>query len=257
MATDWCPFARKRAIVNTNFTAGRGGQKMIAVVLHIAAGNLEGVYQWFNNPASKVSAHFCVGKDGTIDQYVSVNDTAYANGLAWQNGEWQNALGKKVTPTWQDIIPQINPNRYTVSIEHEGFPQDTWTPAMHAANNRLLVWLAEQFELALVPQHSLIGHGEINPLDKANCPGPHVEYARSAVEVATLRTAKQFTWMPINTAAALYRFAQERDLGYPQTDEFETTFEGETYLAQVFNLGIVYVKKGDWENAQWVKKPEA
>jgi hypothetical protein len=61
--------------------------------------------------------------------------------------------------------------------------------------------------------------------------------------------------MPINTDAALYRYAQTKNLGYPQTDEFELTFGGDSYIAQVYNLGIVYVKKGDWGNIHWTKKP--
>ncbi len=72
---------------------------------------------------------------------------------------------------------------------------------------------------------------------------------------AAIAAALKLTWMPINTNAALYRFAQSQNLGYPQTDEFQLTFSGDTYIAQVFNLGIVYVKSGDWGNVQWMKKP--
>ncbi len=59
----------------------------------------------------------------------------------------------------------------------------------------------------------------------------------------------------IYTNAALYQFAQTNNLGYPQTDEFEFIYDNNTYLAQVFNLGIVYVKKGAWTEVAWVKKP--
>ncbi len=72
---------------------------------------------------------------------------------------------------------------------------------------------------------------------------------------AVLAEASKYHWMPINTSAALYRFAQAQNLGYPQTDEFEFTYGSDTYVGQVYNLGIVYVKKGDWGNIKWVKKP--
>lgn len=251
---DWCPLATPRPIVRENFSVGREGQQVRAVVLHIAAGPLSAVFPTFNNPARKASAHFCIGKDGAIEQYVSVNDTAYANGLAWKDGQWYNPAGKAVQPMWQDLIPKVNPNLYTISIEHEGYPADKWTEAMYDANNRLLLWLAEQFDLTYVPHRTLIGHCEIDPVDKANCPGPHVEYARMALEVAALRAARKWTWMPINDQAALYRFAQANHLGYPQTDEFEFVHNNETYIGQVFNLGIVYAKKGDWGNVKWVRK---
>ena len=74
-------------------------------------------------------------------------------------------------------------------------------------------------------------------------------------EQGAIDAALQLTWMPINTDAALYKFAQAKNLGYPQTDEFEFTFANGTYIGQVFNGGIVYVKKGDWGNVKWVKKP--
>ena len=61
--------------------------------------------------------------------------------------------------------------------------------------------------------------------------------------------------MPINTGGALYKFALANKLGYPQTDEFEFTYGSDTYVGQVYNLGIVYVKKGDWGNVKWVRKP--
>ena len=82
-------------------------------------------------------------------------------------------------------------------------------------------------------------------------PPPPVDPASQAAIVA----AKKLTWMPINTGAALYQYAQQQNLGYPQTDEFEVVANGDTYVVQVFNLGLVYVKKGDWGNVQFFFKP--
>lgn len=253
MVLDWCPFATKRPIIRDNFSPGREG-KVRAVVLHIAAGPLSSVFPTFNSSARKVSAHFCIGKDGTIEQYVSVNDTAYGNGLAWKDGQWYNPSGDPIKPTWQDVIPQVNPNSYTVSIEHEGLPADLWTEAMYDANNRLLLWLADQFALTYIPHRTLIGHCEIDPKGKADCPGPNVEYDRIASDLAAIIAARRLNWMPIDDQAALYLFAQANNLGYPQTDEFPVPFNNVTYIAQVFNLGIVYVKQDDWGNVKWVKK---
>jgi hypothetical protein len=77
----------------------------------------------------------------------------------------------------------------------------------------------------------------------------------TTLEQAAIVEARKRTWMPINDQAALYKFAQQNNLGYPQTDEYEFTCNNAGYLGQVFNLGIVYVKKGDWGNVKWVKKP--
>jgi hypothetical protein len=67
--------------------------------------------------------------------------------------------------------------------------------------------------------------------------------------------AQNQIWMPVNDRTALYKFAQANALGCPQTDEFEFTFNSDAYMGQVFTLGIVYVKKGDWGNVQWINKP--
>jgi len=77
----------------------------------------------------------------------------------------------------------------------------------------------------------------------------------TSIEDAVLAAAKKLAWMPINTEGALYKFALKQNLGYPQTDEFEFAFGSAVYVGQVYNLGIVYVKKGDWGNVNWVKKP--
>lgn len=82
-------------------------------------------------------------------------------------------------------------------------------------------------------------------------PQPPADAAKIAQEAAVVNKP----WMPINDGGALYKFALKNELGYPQTDEFEYFFGGDIYVAQVYNLGIVYVKKGDWGNCKWVKKP--
>lgn len=78
---------------------------------------------------------------------------------------------------------------------------------------------------------------------------------QQTLEDAVITAAQKLTWMPINTDGALYKYAMSKNLGYPQTDEFEFAFNNVVYVGQVYNGGIVYVKKGDWGNCLWVKKP--
>jgi len=265
--TGWCPFATQRPITLNNYDIGRSGQKVKAVVLHIAAGSMAGVFPTFNDPNRLVSAHFCVGKDGTLEQYVSIDDTAYAVGMRYQDGNWYNPRGILVRPSWKGLVPPLNPNLYTISIEHEGQPEDQWTPQMYDANNRLLQWIAKQIKITYVPHQTLIGHFEIDPVDRANCPGPNVKWyqiaadANGAATPGSLLTliqavANEVNKLPINTQAALYIFAKANRLGNPQTDEFRFPAQGNQHVGQVFNSGIAYVKVGDWGNVQWVKKPD-
>ncbi len=60
--------------------------------------------------------------------------------------------------------------------------------------------------------------------------------------------------MPVNNQAALWKFAQSKGLEDQQTDELSLIYNGEEYIVQVFNLGIVYAKKGDYANIQYIKK---
>lgn len=87
---------------------------------------------------------------------------------------------------------------------------------------------------------------------RVRMPGPP---PLSDAALAAQTAAAALRWMPINTGASLYRFAQQAGLGYPQTDEFQMQFGGDAYVVQVYNGGIVYVKSGDWSNVKWVRKP--
>src|SRR5688572_17241111 len=52
------------------------------VVHHTANDSLEGTTKWFNTPDSKVSAHFTIGKDGSIVQHVSTFKRAWHAGAS-------------------------------------------------------------------------------------------------------------------------------------------------------------------------------
>lgn len=81
----------------------RGGNKPVAIIIHYtAAGSTDGTARWFSSSASKVSAHFLIGRDGELIQFV---DTDHA---AWHAGAGRFAMG-------QDIYSQ--PNRFTIGIE--------------------------------------------------------------------------------------------------------------------------------------------
>ncbi len=81
-------------------------------------------------------------------------------------------------------------------------------------------------------------------------PPPHA----MTLEEAVLQTAHSVPWMPVNNTAALWKFAKQNDLQDQQTDELPFTYNGEKYIAQVFNLGILYVKVGDWNTIRVIPK---
>ena len=138
-----------------NYTPGRAGEKPIAVVIHTMAGYLEGNRSWFNNPAAQCSAHYGIGKNGEVHQYVAEADTA------WHAGAVR-------VPDWK-LYKGSNPNRYTVGVELEGFSEPP-TDAQYSALAALLSDVCKRYGITPGPD-TLIGHYRINSVDRPNCPG--------------------------------------------------------------------------------------
>lgn len=174
----WCPFALR--LPSANYTPGNQGRR--AVVMHVVEGSYNSATAWLRNAESRASAHFVIARDGRIAQLVSLNDSAWGNGLVWHAGQWHNPRNRPVQPTWPDLTPDSNPNLYTISIEHEGFSHESWTDAMYDASCRLLQWIAARCGLHYTAGRTLIGHNALDPLDRAACPGPTVDLARLAAD---------------------------------------------------------------------------
>jgi murein DD-endopeptidase MepM/ murein hydrolase activator NlpD len=76
---------------------------------------------------------------------------------------------------------------------------------------------------------------------------PVAQAARARAEAAK-------PWMPVNNTAALWKFAQSHGLQDQQTDELTLTYNGEQYIVQVFNRGIVYCKVGEYDKISVIPK---
>lgn len=152
-----------------NYREGRPPELEIsAVVIHIIDGSLIGADATFLNNAleSPRSAHYSVGCDGTVHQYVKESDTAFHAGVI-------------VKPVWNGLRKTasgafINPNSYTLGIEHEGKPYDDWTDAMYASSAALLKSISARYPaLRTLTRDNVIMHREIRA-DKT-CPGFKVD----------------------------------------------------------------------------------
>jgi len=159
-----------------NRWAGRGGERVRAICLHVSEGARGSVLSWFANPASDASAHYLVNKDGTVWQFVREEDTAWANGAV-------NSPDRTIG--WLDdcLRRDQNPNRLTVSIETER----RWWEPLTAAQYAALVALAR----AILARHGLVAgretlipHAAIDSVDRANCPG-NLDWARLLADLAT------------------------------------------------------------------------
>ena len=74
---------RQNPASENNFTVGRNGNAITEIVVHHAATtDFDGIARTFQNPARQASAHYGVGRNGNVDQYVSESD------IAWHCGNW-------------------------------------------------------------------------------------------------------------------------------------------------------------------------
>lgn len=139
-----------------NFRVSRPqGLQPEAIVIHIAEGSLAGTIAHFHNPNAGVSAHYLVGKDGSVHQFVEETDTAFHAGVIVSPPKPLPRLG-------------VNPNFYTIGIEHEGRAGDEWPEAMYAASAGLVAEIAARWNIPLDDDHVLL-HREIRA--SKTCPG--------------------------------------------------------------------------------------
>jgi len=139
-----------------NYTA-RGGRTIDHIVIHTVEGSEAGCISWFQNPRSKVSAHYVVGHGGRITQMVADGD------IAWHAGNW-------------------NMNTRAIGIENEGYAwRNTWTGAQYDALARLVAHLCDRYGIPVDRSH-VIGHVEV-PGATHTDPGPHFDWSRFMSDV--------------------------------------------------------------------------
>ncbi len=154
------PGAQWRGPVPNQTTDGMTGYMF--VVLHIMEGTLKGTDAWFHDATSKVSAHFGVGKDGTVYQWVDTRDEAWA---------------------------QAGGNPVGISIQHEGSVPDGLTPQQIAADGKLLAWIFSTHGTPLqitddpVQGTGIIGHSDGGAAwgGDSLCPGTNIMGQRQAM----------------------------------------------------------------------------
>lgn len=155
--------------------SGRGNYKPCLIVWHIADGTYNGTVTWEQNPASQVSSHFVLGKNGEITQLVPLDKAAWTQGV----------VNEPIHP-YVKAHNGVNPNLYCVSIECEGKWSETHgalTDKQLAAAAWLTCHIVEEIdriygiEIPIDREH-MIGHCEINPVTRPHCPGEDFPFDR-------------------------------------------------------------------------------
>lgn len=164
-----------------NKHGSRGSYKPLIIANHISAATMGSMYNTFSNPKAKsASSTYGVSRTGEIVQYVPINRAP------WTQGRIQ----KPTAPIIKAM--GVNPNLYAVSIEFEGYViadeetsaikeyhgiKGNLTPEQYAAGRWLHKHIQHEVErlyghrIALDAAH-VIGHYQIDSIDKPVCPGP-------------------------------------------------------------------------------------
>lgn len=137
-------------IGSPNHYNGRNGYAVTHITLHTMVGHLAGTDSVFKNPGSQASAHYGIGADGTIHQYVSESDGSYSDA-------------------------NFTSNNSTISIEHEGGMNGIpCTQACMNASARLCADIARRYGWTRLWHDGLNGniwlHREVPGTDHYGCP---------------------------------------------------------------------------------------
>lgn len=131
----------------------RSNREISAIILHhTASWNLENTVDWMCDPAAKASAHYCIGRDGTIIQMV------FDQHVAWHAGK-------------SSLEGRPHVNNYSVGIEMVG---NTCEKPLTDEQWEAMVWLVKRLmEKYDIPPHRVVDHRKISPgrkvdLDPAN-----------------------------------------------------------------------------------------
>lgn len=137
-------------IPSPNFTTGRR-RPISAVIVHYTGSiSIEGTISWFQQKASKVSAHYVVGRDGRVVQMVHDGDTGWHAGRSAMHPALPDGDPKK----------ESNVNDFALGIELVGTNDSGFTDTQMASFYSLLEVLVARYRI--VPER-VVGHSTIAP----------------------------------------------------------------------------------------------
>lgn len=141
---------KPRVVVRKSPNYGlRGPRAVDAIVLHhTGPGRTSGLLTWLCDPASKVSAHYLIGRDGTIYQLVADEMAAWHAGKASLHGD-----------------EAVNSRSIGIELVHSGDNDTPFPEAQYVALEALLLYLVQRHG---VPQANLVGHRDVAPDRKAD-----------------------------------------------------------------------------------------
>jgi hypothetical protein len=134
------------------------------IVIHVTEGNRDSVRSWFANDDSDVSAHDQICTDGSVDEFLDGKDTA------WHAGRVQGPTAPLVLERTDRRTRSgyVNPNFYSIGIEHEGTGTKDLTPKQFVSSVERIRYHAKRWRIPITRRH-IVGHHEV--YSAKTCPG--------------------------------------------------------------------------------------
>jgi hypothetical protein len=210
-----------------------------AIVLHATVGDVGPSLNWLSNPASEVSVHYLIDRDGTVYQMVPEALRAWHAGPSFYAGlsDWNNfSVG----------IELVNRN--------DGI--DPYPPEQVDACKKLCAYLVYKYAITpdMIVTHKMISGAITGKSDPKGFP----------LEAFIMSVAKELppeirlaAWMAMgisyNPDAAIQQRAKDLALGRPVTNELRTVVNGVRWAFQGFEGGILATEEGNWTNVRKVE----
>ena len=171
-----------------NHNIGRSGHIPDIQVLHTTGNTTQSAINTVMNRTNQVSYHFIIAganfaghgivpvyKDGDIFQMVDIANTAWHSGITAavrNNAIFRNNAHRKIQERAH------NPNSYTIGIGFGDMNLNGWR--LSEAQITAAIWLINHIQAEVqrlfgytipLTRERIIGHNEINPVTRSNCPG--------------------------------------------------------------------------------------
>jgi N-acetyl-anhydromuramyl-L-alanine amidase AmpD len=187
-------YANAISMLNSNYFANRDGATPRYIILHGTAGgsSAQNIATYFASTvgtSNPVSSHYVIGTDGVVVQCVNEADGAFGNGV----------LTSGHAAFWNE---NINPNNITISIEHckpNTDNSNALTAPQQAASFALVKDICSRWNIPMRNADAnggITGHFSIDPVSRANCPGPYPwpalwKYLSSSTATSTVTVAQE------------------------------------------------------------------
>lgn len=163
----WYPKAKRLPLTTREFS--NRGMPILGICNHITAGTDS--RGWLQNADNGSSVHFLIRVENgkaVVYQFMPIEWAAWGNGR-------HSGTGNPYMPEWvkEYIRKGINPNLFTISIEHEGVTPTAalYTGPMLDASIELHKWIAATVPTVKVEHGRLLGHFMLDHIQRPFCPG--------------------------------------------------------------------------------------